>query len=54
MELQSGTCVAESILAEIAGEPPKEFHYKDKGIMAIIDWDEPDDAEVKTSLAAPV
>jgi NADH dehydrogenase len=34
--LQSGTCVAESILAEIAGEPRKEFHYKDKGIMAMI------------------
>jgi NADH:ubiquinone reductase (H+-translocating) len=34
--LQSGACVAESILAGIAGEPPKQFHYKDKGIMAMI------------------
>jgi NADH dehydrogenase len=34
--LQSGRCVAESILAEIAGEPRKAFHYKDKGIMAMI------------------
>ncbi len=120
---QSGRCAAESILAEIAGEPRKEFHYKDKGIMAMIgrgaavaevgkhrhelhgsiafaawlgvhaalmsgvrnrieafidwgwdyfsktrgpqlldqrssaaqiDWDEPDDAEVTASLAAPV
>jgi NADH dehydrogenase len=34
--LQSGQCVADSILAEIAGEPPKPFHYKDKGIMAMI------------------
>lgn len=34
--LQSGQCVAESVLAEIAGEPRVEFHYKDKGIMAMI------------------
>jgi NADH dehydrogenase len=34
--LQGGRCVAESILAEIAGEPRKPFHYKDKGIMAMI------------------
>jgi NADH:ubiquinone reductase (H+-translocating) len=34
--LQSGTCVAKSILAEIAGEPRETFHYKDKGIMAMI------------------
>jgi NADH dehydrogenase len=34
--LQSGTCVAQSILAELAGEPRKEFDYKDKGIMAMI------------------
>ena len=33
---QSGQCVAESILAEIAGEPRKTFDYKDKGIMAMI------------------
>ena len=34
--LQSGTCVAESILAEVSGDSRKEFHYKDKGIMAMI------------------
>ncbi len=34
--LQSGTCVAESILAEIAGEPRRVFEYRDKGIMAMI------------------
>jgi NADH dehydrogenase len=34
--LQSGESVADAILAEIAGEPPKTFHYKDKGIMAMI------------------
>ena len=34
--MQTGTCVAQSILAEIRGEPRKEFHYKDKGIMAMI------------------
>ncbi len=33
---QSGTFVAESILAEIAGDPRQTFHYKDKGIMAMI------------------
>jgi NADH:ubiquinone reductase (H+-translocating) len=33
---QSGMCVAESILAELEGKPPKVFHYKDKGIMAMI------------------
>jgi NADH dehydrogenase len=34
--LQSGACVAESILAELAGEPRKAFDYNDKGIMAMI------------------
>ncbi len=34
--LQSGACVAESILAEIEGESSKTFKYKDKGIMAMI------------------
>jgi NADH dehydrogenase len=33
---QSGTCVAKSILAEIAGRPRVTFDYKDKGIMAMI------------------
>jgi NADH:ubiquinone reductase (H+-translocating) len=33
---QSGVCVAESILAQLDGDPPKPFHYKDKGIMAMI------------------
>jgi NADH:ubiquinone reductase (H+-translocating) len=34
--LQSGVCVAESILAELAGDERQAFHYKDKGIMAMI------------------
>ncbi len=34
--LQSGTCVAQSILAEIDGKPRKTFDYNDKGIMAMI------------------
>jgi NADH:ubiquinone reductase (H+-translocating) len=34
--LQSGTWAAENILAEAAGDPPKTFHYHDKGIMAMI------------------
>jgi NADH dehydrogenase len=34
--LQSGSCVAESILSELRGEPLKTFDYKDKGIMAMI------------------
>ena len=33
---QSGTHVAKSILAEIAGKPRKPFDYNDKGIMAMI------------------
>jgi NADH dehydrogenase len=33
---QSGRSVGESILAEIEGKPRREFHYKDKGIMAMI------------------
>jgi NADH dehydrogenase len=34
--LQSGTAAAHSILADFAGHPRKPFHYKDKGIMAMI------------------
>jgi len=34
--LQSGVSVAENILAEIAGKSRRPFHYKDKGIMAMI------------------
>jgi NADH dehydrogenase len=34
--LQSGQCVAQSILAEMEGKERKKFHYKDKGIMAMI------------------
>jgi NADH:quinone reductase (non-electrogenic) len=34
--LQSGTWAAENILADAAGEPRKTFHYRDKGIMAMI------------------
>ena len=33
---QSGSWVGESILAEIKGKPRQDFHYKDKGIMAMI------------------
>jgi len=34
--LQAGRWAADNILAEIAGKPHKPFHYKDKGIMAMI------------------
>jgi NADH dehydrogenase len=34
--LQSGHWAAENILADIDGKPRKPFHYKDKGIMAMI------------------
>jgi NADH:ubiquinone reductase (H+-translocating) len=34
--LQSGTWAAENILADVAGKPRKTFHYRDKGIMAMI------------------
>jgi NADH:ubiquinone reductase (H+-translocating) len=34
--LQSGKWAAENVLAEIGGKPRKPFHYKDKGIMAMI------------------
>jgi NADH dehydrogenase len=34
--LQSGTSAADNILAEQAGKPRRAFHYKDKGIMAMI------------------
>jgi NADH:ubiquinone reductase (H+-translocating) len=34
--LQSGTAAAENVLADFAGKPRRAFHYKDKGIMAMI------------------
>ena len=34
--LQSGSWAADNILADFAGEPRKDFVYKDKGIMAMI------------------
>jgi NADH dehydrogenase len=34
--LQSGTAVADAILARAHGHAPKPFHYRDKGIMAMI------------------
>jgi NADH dehydrogenase len=34
--LQSGEWAAENILADAAGKPRKPFHYRDKGIMAMI------------------
>ena len=34
--LQSGTAAAENLLADFAGKPRRTFHYKDKGIMAMI------------------
>jgi len=34
--LQSGVWAAENILADAAGKPRKTFHYRDKGIMAMI------------------
>src|SRR6185295_11545626 len=33
---QSGAWAAENILADVAGEPRRPFHYRDKGIMAMI------------------
>jgi NADH dehydrogenase len=33
---QSGRWAGENILRELKGEPPRPFHYKDKGIMAMI------------------
>ena len=33
---QSGRWAGENILRELKGEPPLPFHYKDKGIMAMI------------------
>jgi len=33
---QSGQWAADNILRELAGQPAKPFHYKDKGIMAMI------------------
>jgi NADH:quinone reductase (non-electrogenic) len=37
--LQSGQCAAKNILATAAGRPTTPFHYKDKGIMAMIGHD---------------
>jgi NADH dehydrogenase len=37
--LQSGQCAAKNILATAAGRPTAPFHYKDKGIMAMIGHD---------------
>jgi NADH:quinone reductase (non-electrogenic) len=34
--LQSGVCAADNVVADFAGKPRKPFHYKDKGIMAMI------------------
>jgi len=34
--LQAGRWAARNILADIDGEPTTPFHYKDKGIMAMI------------------
>ena len=34
--LQSGAWAAKNLLADFAGRPPQPFHYKDKGIMAMI------------------
>jgi NADH dehydrogenase len=34
--LQSGAAAAENVLAGFAGKPLKAFHYRDKGIMAMI------------------
>ncbi len=34
--LQSGIWAAENILADVAGKPRRDFHYHDKGIMAMI------------------
>jgi len=34
--LQSGQCVGANILREVAGKPRVAFHYKDKGLMAMI------------------
>ena len=34
--LQTGISVGDNILADIAGKPHRAFHYKDKGIMAMI------------------
>jgi NADH dehydrogenase len=34
--LQAGRWAATNILADLAGRPPQPFHYRDKGIMAMI------------------
>jgi NADH dehydrogenase len=34
--LQQGTWAAKNVLADLAGEPRRAFHYHDKGVMAMI------------------
>src|SRR5205085_8413560 len=34
--LQAGAWAADNIVADLDGRPPKPFHYRDKGIMAMI------------------
>ncbi len=34
--LQAGKCAADNIIADSAGKPRSPFHYRDKGIMAMI------------------
>jgi NADH dehydrogenase len=34
--LQAGRCAADNILAEVDGKPRQNFHYRDKGIMAMV------------------
>jgi len=37
--LQAGKCVADNILADLAGKAHRDFHYHDKGMMAMIGRD---------------
>jgi NADH dehydrogenase len=34
--MQAGKCVGKNIVADLEGKPRKDFHYHDKGIMAMI------------------
>ncbi len=36
--MQGGSCAAKNIVRSIEGEPPRDFHYFDKGTMATIGW----------------
>jgi NADH dehydrogenase len=36
--MQGGACAAKNIVRTIEGEPPRDFHYFDKGTMATIGW----------------